>query len=119
MRLIGALAPLLLLSAASADGNNKITVASIERSGTVDNNKNVQHLAEEQGQGKLRHLLKKLSLRMGVGVGVQGGVRQGQGEEKDGGAITESLPSLRGMVTSRGMTSNNSPANHDDSYQQH
>ena len=81
MRLIGALAPLLLLSAALADGNNEITVASIERSGTVDNNKNVQHLAEEQGQGKLRHLLKKLSLRMGVGV--QGGCpprsRRGEG----------------------------------------
>ena len=117
MRLIGALAPLLLLSAASADGNNKITVASIERSGTVDNNENVQHIAEEQGQGKLRHLLKKLSL--GMGVGVQEGVHQGQGEEKEGGAITDSLPSLRGMVTSRGMTSNNSPANHDDSDQQH
>jgi len=102
MRLIDALAPLLLLSAASsADGRNtKIySVASIERSGTDDDNsnnsssKNVQHLAERRTQGTtLRHLLKKLSF-----------VGEDEKKEEVGGAALV-LPSLRGMMTSQ-MTS--------------
>ncbi len=113
MRLIGALAPLLLLfaltEAEAEDGKNKETVAAIERSGTDENSKIPQYLA--RGQGKLRHLLQKVSLDIGMGLGMQKGVHHGQVED---GSITEPSPGrLRGMATPQ-IT-----ANHDDGDPQH
>jgi hypothetical protein len=100
---------LLLLSTTSVDATNTAnTVASIERSGTVENNnnnnKNVQQQqGDDDGQGnKLRTLLKKLS----SSIGMVGGVVQEEGvhEEAEGATIESSPRSLRGMATSSRMT---------------